>query len=640
MKKYFKIRILFAAMLLFLFLPTFHMDAKADVVGTNGAWSFSEETGVLLIYKNIGDFRIQSSSSDYTFATPWEIAGIDRQIKTVVIKEGVTKVGNLAFAWLSNINEVIFPQTLEIIGAEAFMECSLTTIEIPASVKEIGCRAFDGCRASTIILHGSVPAIGTISYFYGYDTGAREIFKGLYANVYYYSDDWPTEKYGASSLTWHKMTCSSHQVWIDEAVLPGCTTNGRTEGSHCTICGEIITAQETIPSLGHTVVTDEGIAPTCTQPGLTEGSHCEVCSTVLSAQRAIAPLGHTIEIDAAIAPTCTGTGFTEGSHCSVCDEVLTEQEEVPALGHSWVMDEEEEATCTENGLTAGVHCDRCGEILVPQEEIPAEGHKPVTDDILLPNCTEEGLTEGSHCETCGEIIKVQEPIAALGHKVSSIPEVPPTCTDAGLTEGQRCSRCKEILVPQENIPAIGHDWDEGVITQSASCISEGMIEFICRNDPSHSKKETLAINPDNHSLTKVDTVYPTATENGHKEYWQCNNCGKIFSDDKAFKEIETPIIIPIFGDPDFILPSDLTEIKEEAFIGIHAVIVSVPETCTKIGAYAFSNSSVAQIKIPEKCEICKDVFAGCKYVYIYGVKGSKAESYCECYDNCFFVELA
>ena len=45
--------------------------------------------------------------------------------------------------------------------------------------------------------------------------------------------------------------------------------------------------------LEHTIVTDLGYDPTCNATGLTEGTHCSVCQTVITAQEAIKAKGHT-----------------------------------------------------------------------------------------------------------------------------------------------------------------------------------------------------------------------------------------------------------------------------------------------------------------------------------------------------------
>ena len=95
----------------------------------------------------------------------------------------------------------------------------------------------------------------------------------------------------------------------------------------------MIKAQEVVPALGHKVVIDKAVAPDCAHTGLTEGSHCSVCGEVIIAQEVVPALGHKIVIDEAVAPDCTHTGLTEGSHCSVCGEVLKAQQIIPATGH-------------------------------------------------------------------------------------------------------------------------------------------------------------------------------------------------------------------------------------------------------------------------------------------------------------------
>ena len=60
-----------------------------------------------------------------------------------------------------------------------------------------------------------------------------------------------------------------------------------TEPATCTTCGKT----EGEP-LGHTEVIDPAVEATCTKAGLTEGKHCSVCGEVLAAQEEVPALGH------------------------------------------------------------------------------------------------------------------------------------------------------------------------------------------------------------------------------------------------------------------------------------------------------------------------------------------------------------
>ncbi len=133
----------------------------------------------------------------------------------------------------------------------------------------------------------------------------------------------------SGSLTIKDHIEEGHTPVIDKAVAPTCTKPGKTEGSHCSVCGEVIKAQEEIKATGHKIVTDKAVAATCMKNGLTEGKHCSVCGKVIKKQTTVKATGHTVVKDKAVAATYTKTGLSEGSHCSVCGKVITKQKVLP-----------------------------------------------------------------------------------------------------------------------------------------------------------------------------------------------------------------------------------------------------------------------------------------------------------------------
>ena len=97
------------------------------------------------------------------------------------------------------------------------------------------------------------------------------------------------------STTIKQFTCGKHN-WSEDYISlkdATCTENGE-EAKVCSKCGKV-KDQQPIPATGHIPVTDPAVAPTETTDGLTEGSHCSVCGAVLQAQEVIPMRDPTID---------------------------------------------------------------------------------------------------------------------------------------------------------------------------------------------------------------------------------------------------------------------------------------------------------------------------------------------------------
>ncbi len=157
----------------------------------------------------------------------------------------------------------------------------------------------------------------------------------------------------------------------------------------CTSCGFV--EQSTISKISHNIVADNSVPATCTTDGKTAGSHCDVCGKTIVTQSIIKANGHTEVIDKAVAATCTTDGKTAGSHCDVCGKTIVTQSIIKANGHTEVIDKAVAATCTAGGKTEGSHCDVCGNILIPQSTIPIAEHVFDKGTVISPaSCVSKG----------------------------------------------------------------------------------------------------------------------------------------------------------------------------------------------------------------------------------------------------------
>lgn len=108
------------------------------VLSESSSWSLSTD-GVLSISGN-GDMPDFSAYSDQ----PWR--ALAASVKSVVISDGITRVGAHSFELLPALSSVSLPKSLTSIGESALERCyAVKLVDVPSSVRTIERRAFADC---------------------------------------------------------------------------------------------------------------------------------------------------------------------------------------------------------------------------------------------------------------------------------------------------------------------------------------------------------------------------------------------------------------------------------------------------------------------------------------------------------------
>ena len=280
--------------------------------------------------------------------------------------------------------------------------------------------------------------------------------------------------------------------------------NGGVKTYTCSACGG--TRTETLPAKGHTEVTDEAVEATCTTEGKTEGKHCSVCNKVLVAQKTTPALGHKDANFDGVCDVCNQEtkhyvsiykyGNENGWKASSLQTTIEIGDVATATitcvkpnqygqrsgkfynGVNWLFEEEEDATLTvtakdgykivaikfsygwNNGIRGTLRCD--GKVVGSDTKISV--------NALKATFTAKADDETKKCSLqIGSITVWYAP--ACEHATTKTTEenrVEATCdTDGSYDEVVYCTVCNEEISRTEKIiNKLGHDFNElGVCTR-------------------------------------------------------------------------------------------------------------------------------------------------------------------------------
>lgn len=539
--------------------------ASATALGAakdNAKYTYSSATKTLTISGTGATKNYGATSSN---KRPWD--AYKTEITTVVVKEGITELGQLSFYNCTALTKVTLPASLTTIKGGtanygAFRECTaLKSITLPLKLTTIEAMAFRGCTAlESIKLPDSVTSLGlnafsdctslrTVTFGNGMTSTGTNAFRDCTAlkTIVFSPTITAIDEYSffntriTSIEIPEAITKIGTRAFANCEFLSGvtihnanCTFGGLDSGN-----GPFDGSNQEMILYGHkgstteTFANDKGYKFVSIDP-------CDHAST------------HEV---ITIEPTCTEKGETT----QVCDECgfVVSTSELPAINHDWVIAETIDKTDEDGHIYKVYACanEGCGEDNVVIEHVSfVDGYFTVTYEgnctigyerkscniegcskverklltdgnhtvaeytvTLEPTCTEAGSMEGT-CTTCEKVIK--KTIDPLGHTNIQVDAFDNTEDDGHSYVVYECSVCGEQTVePTHN------EWTEGHFTSTVisepRCVLDGTRFDKC-DICSLTRRVTLPANGE-HVWYETARTEPTCTAVG-KIYFACENC--------------------------------------------------------------------------------------------------------------------
>lgn len=192
-------------------------DANTDS-GTTGdcTWVFNIDTGELTISGdgNMDDYTTKSSVPWYSYRT---------DIKSVVFKDGVKNIGDMAFASCSNLTDVTLSDSVASIGNKSFLSCSsLANISSLKNIEIIEENAFTYCDTlENLEFSNNIHYIGSGAFTYtGWYDNQSDGMVYIGTILYKYKGTCPDEVIITDGTTSITATAFSNRTTLKSVVVP------------------------------------------------------------------------------------------------------------------------------------------------------------------------------------------------------------------------------------------------------------------------------------------------------------------------------------------------------------------------------------------------------------------------------------
>ena len=515
--------------------------------GTNLTWTLDNE----------GTFTVSGTGKmqNYTFAdqnqysttAPWYELGRNGKVKTVVIGDGVTNIGDCAFKSCYRLADVTIGNSVTVLGSNAFSSCSsLLSVTIPDSVTAICNNAFGGHYLLDVTVGRGVTSIAYDAFsnerylhLRCYKNSAAHLFAQSHGIAYGLMDGTAEENTFSGTvenMTWtiDRLNCVMTVEGDGEMpYIPRVTKSWfpqQDEYVHTVIIRDGLTSISTLAFYGCRSITDVVIPNSVTQIGGGAFTYCVnlrnvtigngvttigeqaffgcVCLESIVIPDSVTEIGDEAFNDCPyLSNVSLGNGVARIGDWAFhnCGEMIgiAIPDSVTSIGsdvfcanlvYIFYSDSEEQWNRIDFGsyntaiFSAALHFNAT-------DHTPAQ---KVTDIPIPPTCTEQGYAEEIvFCSQCGfEISRKPITLEPTGHVTLGVRlenETEATCTEeGGYDEVFYCVECDaELSRMYVATAATGHSWGEWEVIKQATTGETGLMRRVCANDPSHVEEEII-----------------------------------------------------------------------------------------------------------------------------------------------------
>ena len=561
-------------------------------IGTSAFHSCNRLTSITLpdsvtsigiyVFEGCNSLSSITLSNNITSIGNWAFHGCP--LTSITIPDSVTSIGAMAFHSCSNLKSITIPDSVTSIESAVFYNCtSLTSITIPDSVTSIGSYAFSDCSSLTsITIPDSVTSIG----YEAFDSCSN--LKTISLSC---KSSLKKSKFGEQA---DLVSYTLHTLKKTEAKTATCAEDGNIEYWTCEHCGKYflsddanpetakaVEQSETIlPALNHkNAITRGASEPTETAPGYSGDRYCPDCDTVLEK-------GYTYWVEGNLTWKLYEDGTLNISGTGAMKDYNDDDNPSPAYKNSNVKKVVIEDGVTNIGERAFYDCSSLTSITIP-DSVTSIGYaafygcNSLTSITIPDSVTSIGNWTFYNCSSltsitipdsvtrigeaafnsCGSLtsITIPDSVTSIGYaafnncgsltsitipdSVTRIGElafsccgltsitIPSSVTSIGRYAFYKCTGLTSITIP-DSVTSIGD-------SAFSDCNSLKTISLSCGSALKKSDfggQANLVSYTNQHLLTKTAAKTVTCAEDGNKEYWTCEHCGKYFLSDDANPE--------------------------------------------------------------------------------------------------------